>query len=397
MNSNNENVNAAPGAAEWREREMHEAIVTKLAKIRGYRYVDYGDAVYGGGPYVTWKEDKPSLEELREILARGRHDEIMYLIERYNNAVSSEHQRLENRPAYLSMPEEIQELIALRGDQDEINAYLSVQGFGAKGQDVILDRGDHDEILSYVSRHGLLLEQQQKLLNRENDEEIIMHITRHGLADKIVDEMIEDVWWDNEAKLFNLFVQHHELPVFAQIKMLELFATGSGVIKDYISRYGLWNEAHITLLLHCSDEVVKAYFEMHHYLCPDAEDVLATLKVKERRDDLVNAYMRNWKGGNCRFLPYDHFLSALLKEPEANRDAIAHVLLNMPYNNCFIREETEADMELIKNGSDEALKARFNTGKLLHIRAFSELFFERDEKLFTDYVAKCSADSYYLC
>ncbi len=395
MDSKKENVNAAPGAAEWREREMHGAIMAKLAKIRGYRYVDYGDAVYGGGPYVTWKEDKPSLEELREILARGRHDEIMYLIERYNNAVSSEHQRLENRPAYLSMPEEIQELIALRGDQDEINAYLSAQGFGAKGQDVILSRGNHEEILNYVSKHGLLAEQQRKLLARENEEEIAMHISHHGLADEIIKEMIDDAYFDYDTWLFDMFIQHHELPVFAQKEMVKILP--NEVTLSYISRYGLWNEAHVSLIQSKSKEVIIAYFERHHYLCPEAEDALACYPKPDVRDELVDAYMRNWKGGNCRFLPYDHFLSALLKEPEANRDAIAHVLLNMPYNNCFIREETEADMELIKNGSDEALKARFNTGKLLHIRAFSELFFERDEKLFTDYVAKCSADSYYLC
>ena len=395
MNQNDENVNAAPGAAEWREREMHEAIVAKLAKIRGYRYVDYGDAVYGGGPYVTWKEDKPSLEELREILAHGRHDEIMYLIERYNNAVSLKDRIDGNRQTYFSLPEDIQEMLALRGNQEEINAYLSVQGFGAKGQDVILNRGDHGEILNYVSKHGLLLEQQRKLLARHNDEEIATHIRCHGLAEEIVSEMLDEVERTQDCTFFYTFINLHELPISGQKKML--CVAPEWAILDYFNKYGLWNEAHVTLLLHCPKEVVKIYFEKHHYLCPDAEDVLATLKVKERRDDLVNAYMRYWKGGNGCFLPKDHFLSALLKEPEANRDAIAHVLLNMPYNNCFIREETEADMELIKNGSDEALKARFNTGKLLHIRAFSELFFERDEKLFTDYVAKCSSGSYYLC
>lgn len=395
MDTNKENLNAAPSAAEWRERKAHDAIMARLALIKGYRYTDYGDDTGSGGPYVTWRENKPSLEELKAIIARGRHDEIMYLIERYNNAVSPEDQKAENRPAYLSFPEDVQERLALRGNQEEINAYLSAQGFGAKGQDVILNRGNHEEILNYVSKHGLLLEQQRKLLSRENEEEIAMHILHHGLADELVSEMLDEVEKTQDCTFFYTFIKLHELPISGQKKML--CVVPEWAVLDYFNSYGLWNEAHITLLLHSPKEVVKIYFEKHHYLCPEAEDVLATLKVKEVRDELIGAYMRNWKGGNGHFLPQDHFLSALLKEPEANHDVIAHILLNMPYSNCFIHNDTEQDMALIRDGSDEAVRARIEQGKLLHIRAFSELFFERDEKLFTDYVNKCPSGSYYLC
>jgi hypothetical protein len=87
----------------------------------------------------------------------------------------------------------------------------------------------------------------------------------------------------------------------------------------------------------------------------------------------------------------------LLKEPEANRDAIAQVLMNMPYNDNFIRDEIEQDMALIKSGSDEALQTRIEEGKPMHIRAFSELFFERADKFFGNYMAKCADTSYYFC
>ena len=382
-------------AAERLESLEHADVMAKIATVKGYYQVDYGDAVYGGGPYVTWRENKLSMEDLQQIMDRGRSDEIMFLIDRYNHAVSQENQQNGRHLPYFSLPEDVQEEIAYRGVQEEINAYLEVQGFGAKGQDVILERGNHDEILNYVSKHGLLLEQQRKLMARGDEDEIQMHISRHGLAEEIISEMLDEVERTEDCSFFYKFIALHELPVEMQKKML--CVVPEWAILDYFNKYGLWNEAHITLLLHCPKEVVKIYFEKHHYLCPDAEDVLATLRVKEVRDELVWAYMCNWKRGNGCFLPTDHFLSALLKEPEANRDAIAQVLMNMPYNDNFLRDEIEQDMALIKSGSDEALQTRIEEGKPMHIRAFSELFFERADKFFGNYMAKCADTSYYFC
>ena len=390
----NETSSAAQCAAEWRERQEHEAIMAKISQVKGYYVVDYGDAVYGGGPYMTWKECTLSLDELWQIMKRSQSDEIMALIDRYNHAVSKENLQNGRHLPYFSLPEEIQEEIAFRGVPEEINAYLAVQGFGAKGQDVILNRGNHDEIMNYVSKHGLLLEQQRKLLERGDEEEIRMHISRHGLAQEILDEKLNEVEKTGDCSFFYKFIDLHELPIEEQKKMLCIVPEWA--ILDYFNKYGLWNEAHITLLLHCPKEVVKIYFQKHHYLCPEAEDVLATLRVKEVREELVDAYMHWWKRGNGCFLPQDHFLSALLKEPEANHDAIAHLLVNMPYSSCFIDENVEQDMELVKNGSDEELQTRIDAGQPMHIRAFSELFFERDSKFFTDYMAKCAKAGCYL-
>jgi len=390
----NESFSAGINAAEWQERQKHEDVMAKIAQVKGYYEVDYGDAVYGGGPYMTWRENKLSLDELWQIMNRSQPDEIMALIHRYNHAVSEDNQRNGQHLPYFSLPEEIQEEIAFRGVQEEIDAYLEVQGFGAKGQNVILDRENHDEIMNYVSKHGLLLEQQRKLLARGDEDEIQLHISRHGLAKEILDEMLDNVEKTEDCTFFYKFIALHELPVEQQKRML--CVVPDGAILDYFNKYGLWNEAHITLLLHCHKEVIKIYFEKHHYLCPEAEDVLATLRVREVREELIDAYIRFWKDGSGHFLPQDHFLPALLKEPEANRDAIAQVLLKMPYSPYFIREDVEQDIELVKNGSDEALQARIDEGRPMHIRAFSELFFERDSKFFVDYMEKCAKVDCYL-
>ena len=195
--------------------------------------------------------------------------------------------------------------------------------------------------------------------------------------------MIDDVYFDRDLRLFNLFVQHHELPVFAQKRMVKILP--KDVVIGYINRYGLWNEAHVDLVQSQSKDTVIAYLERHHYLCPEAEDALARYPDLTVRQELLRAYVRCWK--NAHFNSNDHFLSALLQEPEANRDIISHVLLNMPYTEGFLRMESEQDTALIKNGSDEALEARINEGKLLHIRALSELFFERESKFFAEYLS----------
>jgi len=386
MKPNNDNVSVVPYAAEWEERQRHEEIMAKIGTVRGFRDVDYS------GPYVTWREITLPLNELKEIMARDRHDEILYLINRYNSAVSYEDQQQAKRPCYLSLPEEIQEMIAQRNNKEEMDAYLSCQGFGEKGQNVVLARGDHDEILAYVARHGLLPEQQRALLMRANEEEIFVHISCHGLADELIDEMFTEFELNGEFGFFYDFIEHHELPVFAQKKMLELMPGWS--VLDYFNRYGLWNEAHASLLEFCDEEVIVTYFQKHHYLCPSAEDVLATIPNLEKRERLVRAYIRYWKDGS--FKQGDHFLSALLLDARNNRDAIAEVLLVIPYTQNFLHDEAKSDFMLIKNGSDEELTKRFEEDVLLHVQALAELFFERDSELFFAYIDKCEKGNYYF-
>jgi len=387
MKSNNQETSVVPGAAEWQECQKHEEILAKISTVKGFREIDYS------GPYVTWREVTLPLEVLQEIVERGNHDEIMALIKAYNFAVSDEDQHQAGRPSYLSMPEEIQEMIAKRGNQEEIEAYLSCQGFGAKGQEVIISRGNHEEIWVYVSRHGLLPEMQRKLLERGNYEEIATHIKHHSLADQFIFEMIDDVYWDNDRRLFNLYVENRELPVYAQEQMLKILP--GWVVMDYINSYGLWNETHACLVRKCDTEVVEDYFKKHHYLCPEGEDALATLSDLDRRRTLIKAYMRYWKNG--RFLPKDHFLTALLLDARNNRDDIAQVLLHMPYTEDFIHSNVMEDIKLVREGSYEAIIERIKTEELLHIRALSTLFFERDEELFFTYISGCAKGNYYLC
>lgn len=386
MKPNVQTTSEAPDVKEWRERQLHDSIMEKIASVKGAQEVDYS------GPYVSWVEKTLPLADLLMILKRGHHDEILALINAYNHAVSYEEQQKTGRNGYLSMPEEIQELIAKRGDKEEIDAYLACQGFGEKGQKVILERGNHDEILAYVARHGLLENEQRELLKRRNEAEISTHISHHGLADQLVSEMIDDIYRDEDCRLYDVFVAHHELPIFAQKMILNLLK--DEVVIGYFSRYGFGNEVHTTLLKR-SQEVIVAYLQRHHYLCPEAEDKLATLSDKIKRKNLIKAYIANWKNGS--FVSDDHFLSALLKDWEENRDAVSNILLQLPYTESFMRDEFAQDRALIEEGRDEELIERFKNGKPLHIRLFSSLFFERSEACIKAYMVHCTKDVYYLC
>ena len=373
----------AQGAAVWHENQLHEKIMKTLESVYGYWQSCRCD--YGHGSY--WKVQTLPTEELKRIMNRGNHEEIMFMIRRYGEAMPPE--RFTNGCAACHhtpttdhiIPEEIQEMIAIRGNQAEIEAYLSYNGFGAKGQDVILTRGDHNEIMAYLFRHGLQSAQQRRLISRGNPDEIRSHISRHGLAPELLDEIFARLKNGGDVSEYYAFITRHELPVAQQIKMLQIVKAPE--FKAYIDRYGLWEETHTTLIDNRSEDEILCYIGRHHYLSPAAEKMLAC----KGSHKLNVAYINNRRGS------LNSFLWALLSQTPLDYEAISLCFQKFDYDSSTswppksIEKESEnADIWLMNNGDHNAVMRRIKTGKMT-TKALAYLFFRNNPEEFESYIS----------
>ena len=384
MKQEKSNSAVVQGAKQFNDQLKHEEIMKKLDGVRGYQYVIYGgDDDYNDGPYVCWHDGKLPPEDLTEIMNRARHDEIMYMIYRYNNAVDYENQQKGHCPCYFSLPEEIQEMLAKRNNREEIDAYLEKQGFGAKGQDVILKRGDHEEILSYVRRHGLLSEQQKKLLKRNNLEEIEEHIRHHGLCDDLLDGIFKEVQAGNMTAYQN-FIDLHELPVKYQKKMLEI--ADAEMFSHYIHHYGLWEDAHEMLVKTRSDDDIKQYICRHRYLSALAENAL----VAKRNTELNTLYVecKYNSGSDTRFLV------CLLRQRPLDYASITRALLAVKAKR-YDSDLYATDAKIMKDGTRKQVLERIAKPERLTIRCLSLLFFRNEPDLFEAYLDTCKCDCFF--
>lgn len=384
MKKNYSSSAVAQGAEQFNNQLKHEEIMKKLDGVCGYQYVDFdNDEGYHNGPYVCWHEKKLSLEELTEIMKRARHDEIMHMVYRYNNAVNYENQQIKHCPSYFPLPEEIQEMLAMRNNREEIDAYLEKQGFGAKGQDVVLNRGNHEEILSYVRRHGLLPKQQKKLLKRNNLDEIEEHIRRHGLSDELLDGIFKEVSEGNMTS-YQKFVDLHELPVKYQKKMLEV--ADAEMFSHYIHHYGLWEDVHEMLVKTRSEGDIKQYICRHRYLSASAEKAL----VAKNNTELNALYIE------CKYNSSSdtRFLTALLWQRPLDYASITRALLAVKakrYDSEFYTE----DAKIMKDGTREQVMERIAKKQNLTLRCFSLLFFRNEPDLFEAYLNTCQYGCFF--
>lgn len=97
---------------------------------------------HGIGAYLETKG--PSVAQLKQILKRGNHQEILLMIHRYGHLGPSERYVLDcpfcpHHDMLFGdiLPAEIQVLIAKRGNMEEISAYLSYQNFGSAAQKIL--------------------------------------------------------------------------------------------------------------------------------------------------------------------------------------------------------------------------------------------------------------------
>ena len=375
----------AQGAAAWYEQQNHEQIMSALNKVRGY--MQYCSCDYGHGYY--WKVDKLSIEQLQKIMSRGHKDEILHMIHRYGQAASPQHFTQDCDVCHKTptkdniLPDEIQRQIALRNDRDEVEAFLSYQGFCPMGQNVILDRNDHNEIMHYISLHGFASEQQRRLKARNNREEISLHILKHGLASELLDEMFDKIAQGGDLSEYYDFINLRELPVPYQKLMVKVVKTPE--FKAYVNSYGLWEDAHDDLVKYRSEDDLAYYLRIHNYLKPSAAKVIAQEKSHALKMLYISVY------------PYpftlNTFFSSLLESKDIDYEAISACVSKLNFTEerlmfCSYGEKTEAqDIELMQNGTTEDVLIRIKEKKL-SLKALIYLFYRNIPEEFEMYVSR---------
>lgn len=384
METYNKQISAQMSAA-WDERTKHENFMALINQVKGYFQECSCD--YGHGSY--WRVNTLPIETLREILNRGNHEEILHLIHRYGASCPPEHFTYACAACHPYkttdhiLPEEIQGMIARRGNRTEIDAYLSYQGFGAAGQDAILERGDHNEIMRYLSRHGLLLEQQRKLKSRGNQEEWQLHISKHGLAPELIDEIFDKIEAGGSYAEYDEFISRHELPVAQQVRMLK--TVNQAAFFSYIERYGLWEDAHGALVNFRSEEELSRYIKRHRYLSFSGE-----AKLARKGSHALNMLYINKRV--CRERDsINYFWQKLLTVRPLDYEAIGSCFLKLDYTEFFSeygfaeRETEPEDIKLMKNGSHVEVMTRI-AGAPLGLKALAELFFRNNPEEFEAYL-----------
>ncbi len=374
----------AQAAAVWNENEKHKQVMKLLDGV--YGHVAVRQEINGN--YYYWEVFRLPEAQALEIVKRGRHDEIMYMIHRYGQTACPPEQRSTCHlwgDGRAILPESVQELIALRDNWEEINAYLSYQGFDKRGQDVILDRGNHYEIMGYIQRHGFQPVQQRKLKNRNNKDEFLLHIARHGLCDELIDELFDRLENGGSTDEYYDFITRHELPVNFQKRMLKIVKEPE--FKAYVDRYGLWEDVHSDLLDYRSDQELFYYFLKHPYLEQNAETKLAKRNVHS-----LNVLYAE-KRPETRFSKINHFWNELLHVQPLDYEALATCFLRLDYTperwkvsspDC---SDEDADVQLMKDGSHEEVMARIHQGQLSK-KALATLFFRNNPEEFEAYVHK---------
>lgn len=370
MKNHDQNEFVAQGAAAWQEKETHEQIMQALNSVYGHEssYFQINGYVY------YWAVETLPAEKAIEIAERGHHDEIMYMIHRYGKANYPAGKYHNYSTVYRAiLPEKVQEIIARRNNPEEMDAYLSYQGFDKLGQDVVLGREDHNEIMRYLHRHGFLPAQQRKLKARGNKEEIALHITKHGWANELLDEMFDNLAEGKGLEDYYDFISKHELPVAYQKRMVQTVKTPE--FQAYVDRYGLWEDAHEDLVEYRLLDEVRYYLGKHPYLHYKGECKLAQ---KGRFADKL--YYLQHKCGSI-----NSFLWAMLKVRPLDYELLTEAFLKMTFGQFAWKEEE--DIRLMKNGTHEQVMERVAAG-YMGDRAFAQLFFRNNPKEFEAYLEK---------
>lgn len=385
MKATNVNECVAQGAAAWSEREIHEKIMKKLEGV--YGHMAYCQCDYGHGEY--WKVEHLPDDDLLEIMQRGNHYEILYMIQRYGqSAPPVPHSRncaaCHGGPTTAHiLPDKIQEMIALRNNRKEIDTYLSFQGFGECGQNVILDRNDHEELMRVISRHGFLPPQQRRLKESGDKEAFLLHISRHGLASELLDEMFDRLEAGGSTDEYYEFIERHELPVPHQRRMLKTVKTPE--FKAYVRRYGLWKDVHGDLVDCRSEDEIFIYLKIHPYLSKEGEHKLAQLK--SHRLNMLYVTTRP----ETEYDKIDNFWAELLRVRPLDYQALSSCFLKLDYTpkwsyHQLPEQETEdADMDLMRTGSHEDVMKRVVLGHLSR-KPLAQLFFRNNPEEFEAYL-----------
>lgn len=402
---NNANSVVAQGAAEWKEKQKkaeqeklqqekqqkkkeREALKRRQEEERQRQILNVVKGPYlcaelsetveeTWWPYATiniykWITHLPSDDVLQQVMDRGRHEEIMPVIENYTKDYSfTTPDNLYQSAPTIQMPEFFKTFIAQRGNKEEIRALCRTQGFGADGQDILLERGDHEELMWYLPRHGFLRAQQQKLINRGNLDEIRTHIKYHGLAKELMDELLDEIK-RGKTDNFYKFIAIREFPQVYQKPLLEVMA--SPEFYAYIDRYGFWADSLKDLVKLRSDIELEAYIKKHHFLGS------GIYPLAKRSRKLIKLYMQEG--------PLEDWISILTSVEQPDYELLTEVFLKVPCAQKLSQYDEEL-LELFRNGTHEQVMAFLKeNSKSLYFtnQVKAELFFRNNPVEFEYYL-----------
>ncbi len=262
------------------EFHTHNAIMARLDDVKGC----LASYFYINGNYYYWSVTTLTHRELKNIAERENHEELLKLIHQYGKAAPTpgwDLHKVTNHYANTHiLPDFIQELIATRCNDEELNAYTSYQGFGLTGQIVFFAKSTDAQKRTYIEKHGFLPKVQQMLRESKKQELIDLHIAKHGMYLDWEKQVI-----NSDFETFKYHVDLHEFSVTAQQHMCE-FANNEK-ISYYIQKYGLWLEAHPYLVTHCDDDILYQYIDIHRHFSLEGETALC----KRENHDLIMHYI----------------------------------------------------------------------------------------------------------
>ncbi len=392
----NENATVAKGAEVWHAKQVAEKQAEEQRKIAQedrrlsqelmepfdhsfYKLVKSYSEEEPYYPYCLVNIDEyhvelPPEELVRKIMARGRHDEIMKMLERYTEKEPYSHRPLHHCDVRgsVSVPLYLQDYVAKRSNLEEVQICCQKYGFGAVGQDNLLETGNHNVLMWYLEHHGLLLEQQRKLIARGNTDEIRTHILHHALAPELFDELIADMKAGNAANFYK-YIAIRDVPDTHQKALLEVMTHQQ--FCDYIERHGFWESALPDLVKMRTDDELALYITKHHFL---GEGVYELVK---RSKKLIQQYMQERPDLNWIYI-----LSSVKK---LDYELLTPLFLKVP-NNSRPTDEEKALIELLRNGSHEEvmtyLKEKEPWSIYSNKQATAELFFRNNAEEFEYYL-----------
>lgn len=433
------------------EMKKHLEIMEKLEKfcVKTERYED------SEGPF--WAQDiyGEDVQFFCDVVRRGRHDEIMFLIERYRYVYQDR-----NFAAYV--PDEVQSLLVERNDPEEIKAFMAMYGFCASAQDVMFDNWSHQQLVSYAQKHGFCEKWQVYIFNNWSEAEVRAYCLRHGLSLEAWKLLLKRGWHEEIlaqiqnhgffVDLFGALIErgdHDEIMAALHKRMYKqpspecqeaLWARSNdeelaslmkacqlcnsllermlGNLNDPATqsmfemyseenREGL-PEAYQARFLQTADhELFMFYISYHGFYESQHKCLLASRTPEEVRvylerhrflsDEAEKVLAREGSTEDKIFYyqvkahDKDGFIINLLKTRPLDYAALSSIFFSIDADRMIPFPKEE---ELMKTGTPEDLKAFFALGKALHRRAFLTLFFRQDRKLFEAYL---EGKEYFYC
>lgn len=299
MNNFNVTDQMAQGAAIWNEREQHTAVMEKLKEISYKTEVHVNDVecaeYYIGESFTHYYVTKPSDDELLEIINRGNHEEIMYMISRF-------HELLDFKPtsynAYL--PVALQKALIKRNNPEEIRAITNRYGFCEEAQDTMFEHWSRDQLMAYSNRHGFAEKGQLFVLQNWPDKLASEYIRRHGVAGLALGFLIAN---NRHNDLMTQISTHG----FSYSRLQELVTRGN----------------HDEIMAALNGDMDGRYSNYEDWFGPllsrnNHEEIMAGIKHLSSRDFTESHQLAIWKRGNsdefAKLCQYSELCSAVLDE-----------------------------------------------------------------------------------